>query len=79
MQQGRLFCSSEVIKLHQDFSFLILCMHSPRTEDILGVFKGLCILLVILFITHFGRTSSQWHIRHYTRTSAHGATQINFI
>lgn len=59
MQQGRPFYLYEVIKLQQYFSFLILYMHSPRTEDTQGVFKGLCILLIILFITRFGRMSFQ--------------------
>jgi len=59
MQQGRSFYSYEVIKLQQYFFFLILYMHSPRTEDTQGIFKGLCVLLIILFITCFGRTSFQ--------------------
>lgn len=58
MQQGWLFYSYEVIKIQQYFSFLILYMHFPRTEDTWGFFKGLCILLIILFITQFGERVS---------------------
>lgn len=65
---GRPFYSYEVIKLQQYFSFLVLHMHSPRTEDTWGMFKGLRILLTILFIMRFGRTSFQQYIRHYIYT-----------
>lgn len=57
MQQGKSFYSYEVIKSQQYFSFLILYMHLPRIKDTQGIFKGIFIFHIILFITYFGGLS----------------------